>query len=112
MAFALTTVIDLHVLHGSMQPAAPWRTVVFSSVLVILYASFIASRSPVTYYAYAFFPLFFWESVYARRSSLAEGRKVLFGHITSGTDLLSFLFNASVYIGVIESLVCRRSWFE
>ncbi|KAK3323579.1 Phosphatidylinositolglycan class N-domain-containing protein [Cercophora scortea] len=105
ISYALTTVIDLHVLNGQVQPSRTRTGVVaFSSILAALYASFVISKSPVTYYAYAFFPVFFWEEVYARRRSLVEGRKQLFGHVTSGGSLASLLFNGAVYVGVIESL--------
>ncbi|ORY63093.1 GPI ethanolamine phosphate transferase 1 [Pseudomassariella vexata] len=105
IAFALTTVIDLHVLQGTTQPA---RTVpgalFFSSVLVVLYASFVASHSPATYYAYAFFPVFFWEEVYARRVSLSKGWQALFGHVKAGPKILSLVVNAITYLGIVESL--------
>ncbi len=106
IAYALTTVLDLHVLNGQHQPS---RTLVgstiFSSILVLLYSSFIISQSPASYYVYAFFPVFFWEEVYARRESLAEGRKVLFGHVKSGSSIVSFFINSALYVAVIESLV-------
>ncbi|CRK26272.1 hypothetical protein BN1708_014447 [Verticillium longisporum] len=60
--------------------------------------------SPFTYYAYTFFPVVFWEEVYARRRSLDRGRHVLLGHIATGGGIASFLLNAVVYIGVIVSL--------
>ncbi|KAK3353486.1 Phosphatidylinositolglycan class N-domain-containing protein [Lasiosphaeria hispida] len=105
IAYALTTVIDLHVLHGHLQPS---RTtvgcLVFSSVLVALYASFLSSKSPISYYAYAFFPVFFWEGVFARRNSLVEGRKHLFGHIDSGASVVGLFFNCAIYVGIIVSL--------
>jgi GPI ethanolamine phosphate transferase 1 len=110
MAFALTTVIDLHVLQGAASPSRTTPgTVCFTSVLALLYASFIISKSPLTYYAYALFPVLFWEEVFARRDSLRKGRKVLFGHIKSGGGLFSFAFNAVVYISIIVSLVCSPS---
>src|SRR5207237_9394216 len=75
IAYALTGVIDLYVLHGRLQPSRTVAgTLVSSSVLTALYASFIISKSPITYYAYAFFPVFFWEEVYARRPSLLAAR--------------------------------------
>ncbi|KAK8011339.1 GPI ethanolamine phosphate transferase 1 [Apiospora arundinis] len=105
MAYAVTNVIDLHVLQGSTQPQRSLGGVLFfSSVLVALWASFIVSRSPVTYYAYAFFPVLFWEEVFARRESLAKGREALFGHVTSGPRVLSLVINSVLYLGVIESL--------
>lgn len=106
VAYALTTVIDLHVLHGRIQPSRTLAgTLISTSALTALYASFAISESPLTYYAYAFFPVFFWEEVYARRESLTEGRKALFGHIKSSSNLVSLFFNCAVYVGIIESLV-------
>jgi phosphatidylinositol glycan class N len=106
VAYGLTTVIDLHVLHGRVQPSRTLAgTLVSSSALTALYASFVISKSPPTYYAYAFFPVFFWEEVYARRESLVKGRKELFAYIKSGGSLASLVFNCAIYVGIIESLV-------
>lgn len=106
VAYALTIVIDLFVLHGRLQPSRTLAgTLVSSSLLTALYASFVISNSPLTYYAYAFFPVFFWEEVYARRESLVAGRKQLFGHIKSGGSLASLAINCALYVGIIESLV-------
>lgn len=106
MAFGLTTVIDLHVLQSTTPASRSFASnVAFSSVLVTLYASFIISKSPLAYYAYAFFPVMFWEEVYARRNSLMQGREVLLGHIQSSATLVPFVLNMVLYIGVIVSLV-------
>ncbi|KAI1170475.1 GPI ethanolamine phosphate transferase 1 [Nemania sp. FL0916] len=105
IAFALTTVIDLHVLQGTTQPSRTTGVVLFfSSVLIALFASFVISQSPPTYYAYAFFPVVFWEEVYARRESLVRGRQVLLGHIETGTRAISFILNFVMYVGIIQSL--------
>ncbi|TVY83862.1 GPI ethanolamine phosphate transferase [Lachnellula suecica] len=105
IAFALTTVIDLHVLHGKTETSRTlYGTIFFSSVLVILYASFIVSKSPFTYYAYAIFPVGFWEEVYARRNALTEGRKVLFGHINGVGGTISLVLKGVVCLVLIESL--------
>lgn len=106
MAFSLTTVIDLHVLQSSTPASRSFTSnVAFSSVLMLMYASFMTSNSPLAYYAYAFFPVLFWEEVYARRNSLAEGGRILFGYIQSSAALASFLLNVALYAGVILSLV-------
>ncbi|CAK7269307.1 Glycosyl phosphatidyl inositol anchor synthesis [Sporothrix epigloea] len=114
MAYALTTVVDLHVLDDKTRPL-PSRNVAgavfFSSVLLGLYASFFASSSPMMYYAYAFFPAFFWEEVYSRRHSLVAGRKQLARSMRSNvsgssrsTHTASLVFNTAVYVATIESL--------
>lgn len=110
IAFALTTVIDLHVLHGKTETSrTTLGTIVFSSILVLLYSSFIVSKSPITYYAYAIFPVGFWEEVYARRRALVDCRQALFGHITSAGGYIVLAFNAIIFLGLIESLV-RQSY--
>ena len=106
LGFVVTTVIDLHVLQGTVQPQRSLPGLVFfSSILAAFYASFLASHSPITYYAYAFFPVLFWEEVFSRRESLTKGAQALFGHVTSGARVLSLALNAAIYLGVIESLV-------
>ncbi|KAB8292340.1 hypothetical protein EYC80_008080 [Monilinia laxa] len=105
ITFALTTVIDLHVLHGNSKTS---RTLAssffFSSILVTLFASFIVSESPLTYYAYAVFPVAFWEEVYARRNALSEGGKLLFGHIQSPLAYIGIFLKTVIFLGLIESL--------
>ncbi|KAH6899065.1 Phosphatidylinositolglycan class N-domain-containing protein [Thelonectria olida] len=105
MAYAVTTVLNLYVVQESIPPQ---RTILgavfFLSVLIALYASFIISHSPAQYYIYAFFPAMFWEEVYARRGTLAQGSKALFGHIQSAGAYATLTLNTVLYIGVIQSL--------
>ncbi|PON21246.1 phosphatidylinositolglycan class N [Trichoderma gamsii] len=105
IAYAITTVIDLYVIPTSTVPQRSTSSVAgFFSVLAALYASFIASKSPLTYYAYAFFPVVFWEEIYAQRFSLFEGGKILFGHIGSAGGVVTFVVNALAYCAILVSL--------
>ncbi|KAA8564351.1 hypothetical protein EYC84_011295 [Monilinia fructicola] len=105
ITFALTTVIDLHVLHGNSKTSRTLASsLFFSSILVALFASFIVSESPLTYYAYAVFPVAFWEEVYARRNALAEGGKLLFGHVKSPLAYIGIFLKTAIFLGLIESL--------
>ncbi|CAE7174104.1 hypothetical protein PTNB85_03612 [Pyrenophora teres f. teres] len=108
--FAITTVIDSHVLttHVPAQRTAA-SIVVFSSVLVALYGVLLKQRSPVFYYAYAFFPVLFWEEVYAQRLSLIKGGKILFGHVSSGADVAMLVFATLGFFGLLQALV--QSYF-
>ncbi|KAH0836980.1 hypothetical protein AYO21_01716 [Fonsecaea monophora] len=111
ITYAITTVIDLHVLHGAVQDERTLgTTMVFSSLLVVLYSFFVIEKSPVTYYAYAFFPVFFWEEVFARRKALFSGVGVLFGHVRSFSRSISLLIQVLLYLFVIEALV--QSYFH
>ena len=101
MVYALATVVNLHVLQGAVEPSRDTiATVTFSSLYVLMAASFLASKSPVTYYAYAFFPVFFWEEAYARRESLVRGANFIFGN----TRPVSLLLGSAAYVGIIISL--------
>jgi GPI ethanolamine phosphate transferase 1 len=106
MAYAITMVVDTFVIGKSLPPQRGFTEILGStSILAALYASFVISKSPVTYYIYAFFPVAFWEEVIAHRASLAKGGQVLFGHLTSTRALISFFTNVIQYVAVILSLV-------
>lgn len=101
MVYALATVVNLHVLQGAVEPSRDMvSTAISSSVYVLMAASFIASKSPVTYYAYALFPVFFWEEAYARRESLIRGARIIFGN----TRAVSLVVGGVTYVAIILSL--------
>lgn len=105
MAYAVTKVIELFVVEEHTPPQRSLASIVgFSSILAALYASFIVSKSAYTYYAYAFFPVVFWEEVFARGNSLAKGGKILFGHINSTSAVLGFVFRLVQYVAVMLAL--------
>lgn len=116
MAYALTTVADLHILDDKTRPL-PSKTlgndIFFSSFLLAMYASFFASGSSPSYYAYAFFPVFFWKCVFGRRASLVAACNKLVSSLgkdktssssSRGARIVSLVFKAALYIAVMESL--------
>ena len=106
ITYGITTVIDLHILHGAIPEERTFTsTIVFSSILVFLYSSFFIDRSPITYYGYAIFPVFFWEEVLARRKALTSGFKILFGQMPGASGYTFLPAEALVYIVIIEALV-------
>lgn len=106
IAYALTAVVDLHVLHGASHAERTISsTCTFTLLLVILYSSLILQKSPRTYYAYGVFPIYFWEEVFARRSALAAGGKRLLNHVTGIREYALFAFEAVAFITVLEALV-------
>ncbi|RMZ76680.1 hypothetical protein DV738_g4830, partial [Chaetothyriales sp. CBS 135597] len=111
IAYAFTTVLDRHVLHSTTAASRTLTSsIVFSSILVALYASFVVEKSPLTYYAYAFFPLFFWEEVFARRRGFVAAAKILFNDIDGPSGYVSFALQALAYLAVLEALV--QSYFH
>ncbi len=106
ITYGITTVIDLHVLHGAFPDERTTGSLVaFSSIFVAMYSFFIIERSPVTYYGYAFFPVFFWEEVFARRKALISGSRILFGDVKGFSDSISLIVQAFFFLLVIEGLV-------
>jgi phosphatidylinositol glycan class N len=109
IVFAITTVIDLHVLTEDIPAQRTTQSIIgFSSVLVVLYAVLLKQQSPVVYYLYAFFPVLFWEEIFARRLSLIKGGRSLFGHVTSGADVFKLIVSTVGFFGLLEALVCLR----
>lgn len=104
--FSLAIVIDLHVLSGKAQISRNfYSSVISTSALLLLYSSFIISKSPCTYYLYAIFPLAFWEEVYARRSALLEGIGILFGSFKSFSSFILLLLQAIAALALLELIV-------
>jgi len=111
IAYALTTVIDLHVLHGtSNSNRTLGSTMFFSSVLVALFSVLFYQQSSWRYYFYAAFPIYFWEEVIARRKALSAGRAILLSHVNSAAGYLSFGIQIVIFLGVLEGLV--QSYFH
>ncbi|KAI9844830.1 MAG: Glycosyl phosphatidyl inositol anchor synthesis [Sclerophora amabilis] len=106
MAFALTTVVNLHVLHGKIDTLRTMSSNLFFGSLLIAVFSFLwIEQSSWTYYAYAVFPIGFWEEVYARRRSLSAGSKVLFSHIhTTGAHLVLGM-KTLAFVGLLQAMV-------
>ena len=106
IAYALTTVIDMHVLHSiSTADRTNVSVFAFSSLLVILYSAMIVQKSPFTYYAYGVFPIFFWEEVFARKKALAAGYKILFEHFRGVKGFASISVQAILFLAVLQALV-------
>ncbi|KAF2705680.1 PigN-domain-containing protein [Pleomassaria siparia CBS 279.74] len=111
IVFAITTVIDLHVLKEESETFRTLPSImVFSSVLVALYSALFMQQSPWIYYGYAFFPVMFWEEIWARRPALIKGCKVLFGHVSTRMDFLKLVLSIIGFVGLLEALV--QSYFQ
>ena len=106
IAFSATTVIDLHVLQTTSRTS---RTVftsgVFGAITVSLFSVMFMQKAPFMYYAYAIFPLVFWEEVVARREALALGSHHLLKDIKNRDDYLRLALQALGFIAVLEALV-------
>lgn len=109
IAFAFTTAVDLNVLNGDVSASRTSASIAaFASLLIAMYSFLYARSSPPQYYAYAFFPVMFWEEVYAKRQALTEGKRKLFAHFDSN-DTMKLGLNLALYIGILEVMVSTFS---
>ncbi|KAG5953624.1 Glycosyl phosphatidyl inositol anchor synthesis [Claviceps sorghi] len=105
MSYAITTVVDTFVVRENVPVQRTFLgTAAFTAVLVALYASFIISKSPATYYLYSLFPVVFWEEVYAHRESLVRGKTLLFANVRSTGDVLTLMLHIALYVIIIQFL--------
>ena len=106
IAFSATTVIDLHLLQRSSQASRTVFTLgAFGAIAISLVSVMVMQKAPFMYYAYAAFPLGFWEEVVARREALVHGGRHLLRNINTSHDYLTLFLQALAFLGVLEALV-------
>ena len=106
IAFAITTVIDMHVVGGKSHTSRSSATnAVFGAIGTALFAVLLVKRSPITYYLYAFFPPIFWEEVFARREALVAGSRTLFSSIRTPKEWSLFGLYSITFLAIVEALV-------
>ena len=106
ISFAITTVIDMHVLQGRTQTSRTTATTAgFGALLIGTFAALWARKAPYTYYGYTIFPVVFWEEVVASRGALVEGGRQLFGRVKSNKEILLLGIRALAFLGLLEALV-------
>lgn len=109
VAFAFTVAINQNVAPGPAVRSTG-SVLLFVSLQVGLYALLMVKASPLTYYAYALFPVAFWEQVYARRHHVRQGLTQLLKGCSKSKVLLESVF----FVGVLEIMVqsyYRRSLY-
>lgn len=105
VAFAFTTAVDVHMLDGTIEASRPTASImIFSSILVGLFSLLFVQSSPLTYYAYAFFPVMFWEEVFARRNAIFESKRRIVAQF-SKSDTSKLVLNVLAYLGMLEVMV-------
>lgn len=105
IAFALTTVIDLHVLQNREDSSRSSRvSTLFGFIFIGLTSTLWLRKAPYTYYAYAVFPVVFWEEVVQRKSSVMLGIGKLLKD-TRWSSSTSLIINTVGFVGLLEALV-------
>ncbi|KAL8682265.1 MAG: hypothetical protein Q9186_001634 [Xanthomendoza sp. 1 TL-2023] len=106
IVFALTTVINLHVLqnkgvhHRNSTTSAAFGVILFGLLLTLWLRS-----ARYSYYLYALFPVFFWEEVLQRRSALVSGIRSLVAYSPTSDQAMKMVLKAIAYVGLLEALI-------
>ncbi|KAI4166416.1 MAG: hypothetical protein LQ343_008072 [Gyalolechia ehrenbergii] len=105
ITFALTTVINLHVLQNrGSYIRDPATSALFGIALSCLLLTLWLRKAAYTYYTYALFPVFFWEEVLQRRSALISGIRLLLRGSPNSDRSFSFVAKGFAFIGLLEAL--------
>lgn len=103
--YALSVAIDQYVLNGQVEASRSGVSVtVFTSALVGLFALLFSQSARLTYYAYAIFPVFFWEEIFARRIAIGKGIDTLAKQY-SAKDIAKILVEFAAFFGILEVMV-------
>ena len=78
-------------------------------VAVSLAAILYIQHCPLIYYAYAGFPVFFWQEVLTNRETLKAGLSVLMQGDGKKVSPVTIASQALLYIGILESLVFKSN---
>ena len=106
IAFAITTIIDMHVLHGQTHTSRTIATSsTFGAISAALFSYLLIRKAPLTYYAYAAFPPLFWEEVVARREAILRGSHILFKDIKTRRQKAVLGIEALAFVAFLEILV-------
>ncbi|KAL8656440.1 MAG: hypothetical protein Q9210_000233 [Variospora velana] len=106
IAFALTTVIDLHVLQNrGLFARDPATSAVFTILFTGLSLTLWLRHAPFMYYLYAFFPIVFWEEVAQRRTALISGVQILLEDAPHADGPLNLILKSLAFVALLEALV-------
>lgn len=110
IAFALTTVVDLHVLQNrGSHVRDPATSALFGIALSSLLLALWLRSAPYMYYLYALFPVIFWEEVLQRRSALMSGIRLLLSSSPNSDRTSSLVLKSLAFLGLLEALVSLSS---
>lgn len=110
IGYATTSFLHLYVVGPEFREATSntsIRLIRLTSILVLagLCSLFYYQQSPVNYYLYAIFPVFFWEQVFEHRQTVISGTKLLINRQNTQSPLKSALFTFIFAISLLEAIV-------
>lgn len=115
IGYAATSFLKVFVVGAVSEPSHPIVRSAFFAVLSILCALFYKQNSPINYYLYCIFPVFFWEQILVNRKTVFAGIKLLVERSHSSNPILFAVFNLFLCVFIMEAIVIgyfRREVFS
>lgn len=82
ISYSFMIFLNLFVLHDNAISSKSWVSfVIFLIIGIALNVLFFIQKSPINYYFYGFFPIYFWEQLFKNRENLRKGATVFFNGI-------------------------------
>lgn len=105
IGYAVASFLHVFVVGAASEGSHPIVRSSFVLVLAVLCALFYKQNSPINYYLYAIFPVFFWEQIFSNRGTIATGAKLLIERSHSTKPVTFAISNVAFYIAVMEAIV-------
>lgn len=105
IGFAATSFLKVFVVGAVSEPSHPIVRSVAVLVFAVISGLFYRQHSPINYYLYCLFPVFFWEQIFANRKTIVKGVQLLIERSHSTRPILFSLFNALFALFVMEAIV-------
>lgn len=105
IGYASTSFLHVFVVGSVAEPSHPIVRSAFVLVLAVLIAFFYQQDSPINYYLYAVFPVFFWEQVFVNRKTVVKGINLLMHRTSQSSPVLTAMYYLAFSIFVMEAIV-------
>ncbi|KAK9454267.1 Phosphatidylinositolglycan class N-domain-containing protein [Dipodascopsis uninucleata] len=108
ICYALTSFLDFYILPNKIPPSGGSQIMMVSiAIAVAIFAMFYFQHSSLMHYAYAVFPIFFWQTVVEYRKSLYNGLRLLLWNITPTKKNTPFKLTLEVigFLALMEAIV-------
>lgn len=105
IGYATTSFLHVFVVGEVAETGHPIVQAVSGSVLAVLASLLYKQESPVNYYLYAIFPVFFWDQIFASRKTVMRGAELLLQRTNSETPLWTALYHGLFCVFIMEAIV-------
>ncbi|EMR08134.1 hypothetical protein PNEG_03572 [Pneumocystis murina B123] len=110
IVFMFIQLINIYIPKDTYQPKRTiFSSLFFSFILIGLFIILYIEKSPLFYYAYIIFPIFFWEHIFTNRKNIYKCYVLFFKNIKKTYKNTIFFVKSMLYITLLETIVIGYS---